>query len=226
MFLIVFSSLKAKGGLVEMAISESTEAIRRKIISDAERNSHDVIQQAKGRASEILNNARKRAEEMKEAELEQIKKHVKDRSLQDLAEKKVAHHRRLQTFKSQLIDDAFDKVREELGRYTKEPAYSETLRHLIIESGVALGGGRISVRVNEADAKRLSRNSLRDLSKVITKRTRTETQVIMEKDSITTIGGAVVSAIDQKASIDNTFEARLKKAKEDAKAELEAILFK
>lgn len=209
-----------------MEMSESTEAIRRKIISDSEKKAQELIEEAKDKAADILDSARKRAEEMKMSELEQIKKLVEDKSVQDLAEKKVAHHRRLQSYKSQTIDDVFDRVKDELQQYVKKPAYIETLRKLIVESGVALGGGRLSVTVNETDRKKMKKDLVKKLPKTIQDKANNKTEMILDEKSSRTIGGAVVSAVDQQASIDNTFEARLERVKEAAKAELEAILFK
>jgi vacuolar-type H+-ATPase subunit E/Vma4 len=204
----------------------STEAIRKKIISDAEDKSKELIEQARKKAEEILNAAKKRAEEMKKTELDQVKKHVEDSSKQDIAEKKVGYHRRLQTFKSQIIDGVFDKAKEELQRYVNRPDYRETLKNLIIESAVALGGGKLSIRLNETDKKKMSRVTLKKLSAVINEKTSTTTEAVLDESTARTIGGAIVYAVNQQASTDNTLEARLERIKEDSKAELEAILFK
>jgi vacuolar-type H+-ATPase subunit E/Vma4 len=208
-----------------METSESTEAIRRKIISDAEKKSQELIERAKNQAEEVLNTAKKRAEEMKREELDRIEKHIKERSVQDLAEKKVAHHRRLQAFKSQIIDDTFEKAKEELRKHVLKPKYFETLKGLIIEPGVSLGGGKLTVRLNETDSKKMSKGVLRKLSAAIKKRTGSVTEVVLDENSIKAMGGVVVAAPDQNASIDNTLEARIERLKEEAKAELEAILF-
>ncbi|MFP3985488.1 MAG: V-type ATP synthase subunit E family protein [Candidatus Bathyarchaeia archaeon] len=48
----------------------------------------------------------------------------------------------------------------------------------------------------------------------------------MDRTVTKAIGGAIISIADQKASVDNTFEARLGKIREEEKAELETILFK
>ncbi|HUW49033.1 MAG TPA: V-type ATP synthase subunit E family protein [Patescibacteria group bacterium] len=209
-----------------MEESESTEAIRKRIISEAEKIGQEVVEEAKSKAAEILNEAGKRADEMKKSELEQIKKQMKNRSMQDLAEKTVAYHRRVQSQKSQIIDEAFEKAREKTLQYVKKTEYLETLKDLIVESAVGLGGGKLYVSVNQADRKKATDDLMKKLSKVVQKKTGNETELILDNDSLKAVGGAVVSTFDRQASIDNTFEARLERVIENAKAELEAILFK
>lgn len=206
--------------------SESTEAIRKKIISEAEKTGQNIIEEAKSKAAELLAEARKKADEMKKSELEQIGEQMKNRSMQDLAEKKVAYHRRLQSQKSQIIDEVFDKAREKVLQYVRNIEYLVALKDMIMESVVALGGGKLRVSVNEADRRKVTEDLMKKLSKAIQKETGNETELILDDAPLKTIGGVVVSTFDEQASIDNTFETRLERVKENAKAELEAILFK
>lgn len=208
-----------------MEISESTEKIRRKIISDAEEKAEKIKAEAREKTEEILKEAEERAKEMKEKELEKIKQRTEETRQQDIAEKKVDYHRRVQNYKSELIDDTFDKVQEKLRDYVKKPAYQETLSDLIIEAGTTLGGGNLVIQLNEADKKRMSEDQLERISEEITEKTHTETEITVEEDTINTIGGAIVTLSDQKATIDNTFEARLERVKETGKPEVETILF-
>lgn len=209
-----------------MEISESTEAIRTKILSDAEKEANRLTAEAKNKAEEIVNAARERAKEIREGELERRKKHIEETNRQRIAEAKVDYHRRLQTFKSGLIDDTFNKVREKLQKYVEDSAYMETLDYLIIEGATILNGGELSIKLNEADKKRVSKDALKRLSKEIKERTKAETRIVLDEYAVNAIGGAVISTADQKATIDNTLEARLEKIKKEAKTELETILFK
>lgn len=209
-----------------MEISESTEAIRTKILSDAEKEANRLTAEAKNKAEEIVNAARERAKEIREGELKRRKKHIEETNRQRIAEAKVDYHRRLQTFKSGLIDDTFNKVREKLQKYVEDSAYMETLDYLIIEGATILNGGELSIKLNEADKKRVSKDALKRLSKEIKERTKAETRIVLDEYAVNAIGGAVISTADQKATIDNTLEARLEKIKKEAKTELETILFK
>lgn len=206
-----------------MKISESTEPIRRKIIRDAEKQAHRLEAEAKDKATEILNAAKERTKEMREAELERRKKYIDETIRQRIAETKVEHHRRIQALKSGLIEDTFNKLREQLQKYVEKQAYLETLNNLIIEAGVALGGGELLIKLNETDRERLSKEKL---ERAIEDRTKTETRIVLDEKTVNVIGGAVVSTADETATIDNTFEARLERIKEEAKAELETILFR
>lgn len=209
-----------------MEISESTETIRRKIISDAEEKAEKIKAEAREKATEILMEAEERAKEMKKKELEKIKRRIGETRKQDIAKKKVDYHQRVQNYKSELIDDTFDEVGEKLRDYVKKPAYQETLSNLIIEAGTTLGGGNLVIKLNDADKKKVSEDLLEKISEEITEHTHTETNITVDKDTVNTIGGAIVSLSDQKATIDNTFEVRLERIKETGKTELETILFK
>jgi V/A-type H+-transporting ATPase subunit E len=206
-------------------VSESTQTIRKKLLSDAEEEAQKKKAEAEETIEEIRTAAKERAEAIKEAELERMKEHVESTRRQDIAEKKVEHHRRIQTVKSQLIDDVFDKARDKLQDYVGKSAYEHTLRKLILEAGESLGGGNLLVRLNATDQKRTSKADLESLATELQDRTDTETRIILDENAIQTIGGAIVTLADQKATVDNTFEARLERMKEQAKAELETILF-
>ncbi|MFW6117418.1 MAG: V-type ATP synthase subunit E [Thermoproteota archaeon] len=209
-----------------MEISESTETIQRKIINDAEEEAERIKAEAREKTAEILREAEERAEEMKKKELEKIRQHTEETRKQDIAEKKVDYHRRTQNFKSELIDDTFNEVREKLRDYVKKPAYQEILSELIIEAGNTLGGGNLVIKLNESDKKKMSEERMEKISQKITELTNTETEITVDEDTVNTIGGAVVTLSDQKATIDNTFEARLERIQETGKTELETILFK
>lgn len=185
-----------------------------------------MIEQAKKKAEGVLDAVKRKAEELRNAKLEEIKEHVENSSKQDLAEKKVACHRQLQNLKSQIIDDVFKNANGELQQYVKNRAYLGTLSNLIIESGIALGGGKLRIGLNEPDRKRISRDLLKKLSLIISEKTGVSTEAVLDEKIVRAIGGVELSTTDQKASVDNTLEARLERIKEDAKAELEAILFK
>jgi V/A-type H+-transporting ATPase subunit E len=208
-----------------MEVSESTQAIRKKLLSDAEEEAQKIKAEAEETIEEIRNAAQERAEAIKEAELERMKEHVESTRRQDIAEKKVEYHRRTQTAKSELIDDVFDKAKEKLQDYVGKSAYEHTLRELILEAGESLGGGDLLVRLNAVDQERMSKADLESLAKEIHDRTDTETRITLDENAIEAIGGAVVASADQKATVDNTLEARLERMKEQAKAELDTILF-
>lgn len=198
----------------------------KRILDEAEREAERLVAEAKSNATEILSVAEKRANETKEAELERMKKHIDNTLREGIAEKKVDYHRRIQAFKSELIDEIFKRARDELKEYVEKPAYIKTLNEIIVEAGMTLGGGELLVKLNEKDRKLISRDVLMQISKDIEKRTETETRLVLDEKPLVAIGGATVSAENQRAIMENTLETRLERAKEKASAELETILFK
>ncbi len=208
-----------------MEVSDSTKTMQKRILKDAEDEAQRVKSEAKEKAEKIVKEAKQRAKEMKEEEIEKVKKHMDETQRQDVAEKKADYHRRMQSLKSELIDEAFDKLKEELQKYVKKIAYQKTLNSLITEAGIVLGGGKLIITLNEKDKQKISKETIKKIRKQIQKETNMETSIDLDEKIIQTIGGAAISMVDQKATIDNTFEARLERIKEKTKAELEAILF-
>lgn len=208
-----------------MEVSDSTNAMQKRILKDAENEAQRLKSEAKEKAEKIVKEAKQRAKEMKEEGIEKVKKHMDETQRQDIAEKKVDYHRRMQSLKSELIDEVFDKVKEELQKYVKKTTYQKTLNSLITEAGIVLGGGKLIITLNEADKQKISKETIEKIRKQIQKETNMETSIDLDEKTVRTIGGAVISMVDQKATIDNTFEARLERIKEKAKAELETILF-
>ncbi len=209
-----------------MEISESSDAIRRKILGDAEKEAQELTAQAKEKATEILNTAHGRAKDIRDAELDRRRIHIEETNRQRIAETKVEHHRRLQTVKSGLIDETFNEALERLKKYVEKPVYLETLNGLIIEGAAALGGGTLLIKLNKADKKRMTTEMLKRLAQEISKRTHIETTLALDEDVLKKIGGAIISTADKKATVDNALEARLERIREEAKAEVETILFK
>ncbi|MEM2094445.1 MAG: V-type ATP synthase subunit E family protein, partial [Candidatus Bathyarchaeia archaeon] len=56
-------------------------------------------------------------------------------------------------------------------------------------------------------------------------KTGVSTTLMLSKEPVDIIGGAVLTSIDGTATVDNSIEARLKRVKEENQGEVEAILF-
>lgn len=207
-------------------VSESTEAIRERILRDAREKADRIIKEARNRAEEIIRKAKKNVEETKKIELKQRKEHIDQTSRERLAEEKIERHRRLQSFRSEMIEKVYDEALNRLRNYCEKPQYVETLKKLAVEAGIALRGGDLLILANERDQKRLTRKILDELSTSIERKTNKRTILNLAHKTINCIGGVVVSTVDERATVDNTLDARLKRLKEEIRTELEAILFR
>jgi V/A-type H+-transporting ATPase subunit E len=158
--------------------------------------------------------------------LKQRKDYIEESNRQRIAEIKVENHIKMQNFKSRLIEKAFSEAKEKLQDYYQKEEYPEVLNKLIMQAGIILGGGELLVKLNKRDKDKMTPKNLKMLSEKISNKTKKETRLIIEKKGLNTIGGALISLKNQKASIDNTFETLLEENKEKAKTEIEKILFK
>jgi V/A-type H+-transporting ATPase subunit E len=126
--------------------------------------------------------------------------------------------------KERLLEGVMDEVKVEFRAFTKTERYVPWLKKVIIEAGTVLGGGKTQVALNEHDS--TLRLGLDTLSKEIEKRTGTRTDFELFKESINTLGGAIVRTVDGRVVVDNTFETILTHRERDLKPEIAKILFK
>ena len=125
--------------------------------------------------------------------------------------------------KERLLEGVMDEVKVEFRAFTKTERYVPWLKKVIIEAGTVLGGGKTQVALNEHDS--TLRLGLDTLSKEIEKRTGTRTDFELFKESINTLGGAIVRTVDGRVVVDNTFETILTHRERDLKPEIAKILF-
>jgi V/A-type H+-transporting ATPase subunit E len=126
--------------------------------------------------------------------------------------------------KERLLEGVMDEVKVEFRAFTKTERYVPWLKKVIIEAGTVLGGGKTQVALNEHDS--TLRLGLDTLSKEIEKRTGTRTDFELFKESINTLGGAIVRTVDGRVVVDNTFETILTHRERDLKPKIAKILFK
>lgn len=205
-------------------ISESTRKIAHRILRDAKEQANKMLQEAKKKADEKIADAKKTAEEVVLVE----EKSLRDRSAEIVkrrsAELEVDKQRRLSNFRSEIIEGIFKEALEQ-EEYTETSEYGATLKALIVEAGSILGGGKLVVAVNDKDRKILTSKALEELSEEVHEQTGTETSMELSEETIRQIGGVVVSTFDGIAGIDNTFEARIERIRENNRLEIETILF-
>jgi vacuolar-type H+-ATPase subunit E/Vma4 len=206
--------------------SDPIEAMKTKILRDAEEKAQKIILEAKKEAKKTSEQAKNEIKKVEETEKREIKERIEESKRKRMAEEKTEHLRRLQSYKTEIIDSVFDKALQRLKEYSETKQYKKSLKKLIIEAGISIGGGDLMVSVNDRDQKNVSKRFLTQTAKKIEEKTNTKTHLQLAKEPLNSLGGAVISKAKESATVDNTFEERLNRKKKQISGELENILFR
>ncbi|NIQ38923.1 MAG: hypothetical protein GTN81_10085 [Proteobacteria bacterium] len=189
-----------------MGVSELLDAIeargkeeRRKILSRSSKIANRLIEEAEARAKEIS-----------ESILEQEDPEVEVTRTKILGESELKKKRSLAKAKNQLVEEAFDKARQELSKVRERNDYKSILHKLGDE---ILTGEDLIIYVDKRDIP-LIQNILasRNLNAEV-------------RPGQNCLGGLVVEKKDGSISVHNTIESRLEKRRESLTEELNKILF-
>jgi V/A-type H+-transporting ATPase subunit E len=206
--------------------SDPIEAMKTKILRDAEDNAKKIISEAKKEAKKTSEQVKDEIKKVEETEKREIKERIEESKRKRIAEEKTEHIRRLQSYKTEIIESVFDKALQRLKEYSETKRYKQSLKRLIIEAGISIGGGDLIVSVNNRDRKTMNKRFLKQTAEKIKDKTNTETDLQLAKEPLNSLGGPVISKSKESATVDNTFEERLNRKKKQISGELENILFR
>ena len=208
-----------------MEKSASVEKIRQRILTQANKQALDIQSNAEDNAYKIEENAKERANSLLKTELEKRQDQVQDQVRRELGQEKVEIHRHLLAYRSDQVDSLFAQVMEYLKEYTTKKTYKTTLKNLLIDSGTKMGSKIVHLRLNRVDSEWFTKETKSKIEKEIQKTTNQETEIILDEDPHSGIGGVIVSNDDKSATLDNTFEARVERTKDDIRSDVERLLF-
>jgi len=126
--------------------------------------------------------------------------------------------------KERLITNVLDEAKSRLTALAKTQKHIPELERMILDAGIALGGGELQILLNDRDSA-LSLN-LNAISKAISKKTGNMTELELSKERIKASGGVIVKSADGKVVLDNTFEAMLKRRERELRLKIARVLFK
>jgi V/A-type H+-transporting ATPase subunit E len=202
------------------------ETMKSKILKDAEEQAQKIISEARKEAQMTIEQVKNEMEKSEETEKREIKERIEERKRTRMAEEKTEHLRRLQSYKTEIIDIVFDKALQRLKEYSETKQYKKSLKKLIIEAGISIGGGELIISVNDRDRKIISKKFLEQTAEKIEEKTNTETNLQLAKESLNSLGGAIISKAKESATVVNTLEERLNRKRKQISGELENILFR
>ncbi len=193
------------------------------IISNAKNEARKYTKEAKQQTQEILEKGKAVAEQEKEEIIEMKSKTISELEKQQIASINLQTRREILQKKEEEISKAFTSAEDELKKFSSKPAYTKVLASLIVEAGIAIGGGNLLVKTRKADKAKLK--ELANLAKEITKKSGTKSSLKLVTETIDSIGGVIVLLDDESITVDNTFEARLEQKYRSIRTDVAKSLF-
>lgn len=209
-----------------ISTADPIEAMKRKILNDAEERAQRIISEAKKEAKETIKQVKDEMKNVEETEKREIRERIEESKRKRMAEEKTEHLRRIQSYKTEIIGSVFEKALQRLKEYSETKQYRKCLRKLVIEAGISIGGGDLIVSVNARDRKIIDKQFLKQITEKIEEKTNTKTSLQMAKEPLKSLGGAIISKAKESATVDNTYEERLNRKKKRISGELENLLFR
>jgi V/A-type H+-transporting ATPase subunit E len=205
----------------------ANKALIKKILSDAEEEAKRIIDISKTKAEEIIKSKIKEAESKANEEakliIEEAEEKAKRITSTLISSAKIRANWNFLSERKKLIDETFERLKDELKDFTRTPKYKEFLQSLI-EKSVMIAGGEeeLEVMLNEEDLEKIS---LEEISKRINDKLGKNIKLIKSTSSIDTIGGVIVKSKDGKILINNTFESIIRIKRKDLEPIISHILF-
>ena len=207
-------------------MNSGADKIVSSIISDAQSKADTIIQEAEKETALIVEEGEKEAVLEKEKILENAKKQSAMKYQQLISEAKMNSRRAELEAREEIIEGAFKRAEDELKKIasTDSEEYKESLKKIIEEASVEIGGGDLILCLKADDIAKV-KDAISSLEKNIEGKTGTKTTLEIG-ENIATIGGAVVKTKNGDIEVNNTIEARMLRFKKALRSEVAKILFK
>ena len=207
-------------------MSSGAEKIVSNIISDAQSKADATIQKAQEETTAILEEGKKKAQMESEKILENAEKQANMKYQQLISEAKMNSKRMELEAREEIIEESFRKAREELKKIasTSTEEYIESLKNMVKEASVEIGGGELVVLLKEEDVANIKKE-IKSIEKDVTDKTGQKTTIEIG-ENIKAIGGAIVKTKNGEIEVNNTIDARMLRFKKALRSEVAKVLFK
>lgn len=207
-------------------MSTGTENIVSSITSDAQLKAKSIVEEAGEKSKSILSHGEEEALTNKNKILAEAKKQADMHYQRLISEAKMNSRKMELEAREEIIEEAFGKAREKLSQIASSGSseYVESLNKLIVEAVEEIGGGELVVLLKKDDVSKIE-GSLPSIADKITEETGVKTSLELGKETINTIGGAIVKTKNGEIEVNNTVEARLLRFKKTLRSQVAKILF-
>lgn len=177
----------------------------KEIVEEASEQSQKIIKDAEGEAAKIAKRKMKETEET-----------FQERETSELESAKLEQKRKISNLKTELLTQAIDEATTILKKMSEDQTsqYKESLNKLIVEAVTAIQVSDIEILSNHRDQE-VIKQELQELKKKLQKRKGKQLKVIASEETLDCLGGIIVRDKGKKRIFNNTFEARLAKARQE-----------
>ncbi|MDI6888639.1 MAG: V-type ATP synthase subunit E family protein [Methanocellales archaeon] len=195
---------------------DGIDKIISKIESDAKAEMQRIKADAMQEAKKILDDARRRGEQEHSRILERGRKDIDALVNRIKSGARIDAMRTVIGAKDQVISRCFTEAREALSKLTATKKYETVLRNLMTD-GAKLVGNDVIILSNKKDKS--------VVKKVISSMSKKGAKISVGKKDIDTIGGVAIKSKSGDIMVNNTFEARLERQKNELRYEISRILY-
>ncbi len=173
-----------------------------------------IFQEAHRQAEEIVRRAEAEAEEIRRSKREKVIAAAESEAAAMLYSARLRAKNLAVEIKESVLEDVFKKAAEEAGKLRERGDYQRIFTALLEEALAVLGEGGV-LHVDPRD---------REVAEKAIKATGNDGRMGIKED-LNCLGGLVVSDKEGRINIVNTFDERLRRARERLKLEVTGILF-
>jgi V/A-type H+-transporting ATPase subunit E len=202
-----------------MNATAKASKITSRIEEDSEHEAQEILRNAQAKADEILAQAKIQAKSVEDEIIQ------KGRHDAELIKQRIIANAKLQAkkhgldVKEEIIQHAFDEAEKRLTKITSSKEYPDILKNIIAEGVESIGVEDVEVVVREEDIKLVNNAFLKELRKKL------GVNITLSKDSIESLGGAIIRTMDGKIVVNNTFETRMRRMRDELRSKVAKILF-
>lgn len=197
---------------------------KEELLNEIKRRSESNLQEKKEKALEKVKEIFRRSKKESAEEVKQLKEEGISEGIKELD--RIISGRRMDV-KREIMQDQEEKIQEVLEESKEKikskdlAEYQEDVGNLVVDGGSQLNGGKITVHGDKKSLNALKKLDLDEVSERIEEKCECDTSISIG-DEIDKIGVIVEKG---EVRVDNTFEARIDRAKDDLRVEISKILY-
>lgn len=190
-----------------------------------EMEAREIDEEARGKAEKILGEAKEKAEKTRNQKMDEKSTAVEEKGERELAQAKTDGRNKILNARFRLFEETMAEFEEYLHKVVKDDArYSESLNRLIVEAATRLSGNEFEIVTNSRDKESVSKN-LEQLKNRVSSSKGQQVKLRIGKETIDTLGGAMVRTMDKKQIFNNTLEARTDEFRKESGQKIYEVLF-
>ncbi len=201
----------------------SIEALRKEILSAAEKEREKILNEAKSEAQKIVEEANERALRIVERKRQQIESELRSRREVVLAVKRLEGKRLVYEQIMKLIEEVRNEANKRLVEIKGSSEYLDIISKFIVKGLKELGVKEAKVFYSIGDEE-LFKNSSKQIVEQVSKRYGDKVKLEFVNSGENFLGGVILSDLDEKVFYISTFDGKLQSIFEERLDEILNIL--